>query len=400
MHYQSSSRKRSEARSEWTTLIGGMDEILTAPNPPLAGLEAITHHANTQAIILTYYRTLNPKVMRFSKPVYVRPQERAKWRKMKQDRIRVYAARLEADDYTKEHPSSCATALEVLLKYRTHRVLYGERFHAKHYPFKRNNTNFMDLPGEIRNSVSRLALVLDEPVEFAPKTYYNNENEGPVGRLLYQHRKELWSILRIVRVGKQISSEATDIFSGENEFRFTNLLGWYVLHSFLTAFGTKNVARLGQLSVCVLWRGLDYEHDTWDATLVHGTGIGEKLRAAASKKMNLPVRTTSHLRFEQARLVCIDMLHTCRDIRILRFILPHHYHFTDAPSIPQRYSYMMVSWRRGWPTRFSLSVSSHMKVEKITFREREVYIMLTRTLRRSTRQMGWLLGADGCILLP
>lgn len=173
-------------------------------------------------------------------------------------------------------------------------------------------------------------------MEWAPKAGDEYEVKSAY-HMAHEHRKKLQGVLNIARVNKQINREATDIFYGENQFRFTNSLGWYVLHSFLTMIGHKNAARLGHLTVCVPWRGHDEDVDSWDSSVVHGTDSGARQRPAAIRKVDLPIKATAPLRFEQARLACIQILQQCVDLRVLRIALPHTCRFEDVPSLPRRY---------------------------------------------------------------
>lgn len=54
----------------------------------------------------------------------------------------------------------------------------------------------------------------------------------------------------LLRVNKQLCSEATPVFYGENEFRFSNVTGWIALDFFLYKIGLDKSSMLRQVTVC------------------------------------------------------------------------------------------------------------------------------------------------------
>lgn len=121
----------------------------------------------------------------------------------------------------------------------------------------------MELSGETRNRVYRLLLVVEPAIEFCPKMARASRN-GP-GRL-YRHCEERWSrklkpMLRFLRLSKAINAEASDIFYGEDEFRFTNQEGWTYLEAFLATIGKVNTTRLRHVTVHVPWGGRGASND-------------------------------------------------------------------------------------------------------------------------------------------
>lgn len=71
-----------------------------------------------------------------------------------------------------------------------------------------------------------------------------------------QRYYKLKPILRLLRLNKDINAEASDIFYGENEFRFTNGEGWFFLRAFLETIGKANTARLRHIAVHTPWEGV------------------------------------------------------------------------------------------------------------------------------------------------
>ncbi|KAF2135718.1 uncharacterized protein K452DRAFT_303332 [Aplosporella prunicola CBS 121167] len=125
---------------------------------------------------------------------------------------------------------------EDLLPYRAYRILYGERKFAE---FSEPQTiGFMDLPTELR-------LMIYES-------------------LLEQESIELWNAPS--RIYRRINAEATPIFYGNNNFRFTNVNAWSILDAFLTTIKPKNAQWIRHLTIHVpfednwppeiLWRHL------------------------------------------------------------------------------------------------------------------------------------------------
>ncbi|KAF2167971.1 hypothetical protein M409DRAFT_53909 [Zasmidium cellare ATCC 36951] len=109
------------------------------------------------------------------------------------------------------------------------------------------------LPAELRVKVYEYAVTSDEAIEFCPEPYFYS-GLGPKHRRKgdwwddfdhakayhKQAMKRAAGCAALLRVNKQLCSEATPVFYGENEFRFSNVTGWIGLDLFLYKIGLEN----------------------------------------------------------------------------------------------------------------------------------------------------------------
>ncbi|EME85105.1 uncharacterized protein MYCFIDRAFT_83118 [Pseudocercospora fijiensis CIRAD86] len=114
-----------------------------------------------------------------------------------------------------------------LQPYSKSRKLYGERKFSKPHPAKPPAISFLDLSPELRNKIYELALVLDPAyVELSAKTtVFWEGNEKAREHHLKRYKYDIQRRLRFLRVCKQVYEEASPIFYGQNEFRFTSVKG-------------------------------------------------------------------------------------------------------------------------------------------------------------------------------
>lgn len=155
-------------------------------------------------------------------------------------------------------PSTMAS--KDLKPYRKFAKLVGERKFAQNYPLK--PFRLLDLPSEVRNQVYRDILVLDQPIELAPKsTGKHNSRAHDVHMKRFKH--VIMPRLHLLSTNRAVHAEATSVFYGENEFRFSNIEGWYILSSFLKTIGPDNAGLIRSIAVHVPWYGkaLDNRHD-------------------------------------------------------------------------------------------------------------------------------------------
>lgn len=131
--------------------------------------------------------------------------------------------------------------------------------------------SLVDLPAEIRNLIYHLALVKSEPLDLWPATRCNTIPISEGGYTIGDHngdgarfRLAIKSMRRglgvnLLRTCKTISSEATPILYGQNDFRFTMEDGWFSLHTFLTMICNRNRAHVKSISVFVPVESFFYE---------------------------------------------------------------------------------------------------------------------------------------------
>ncbi|KAF7193337.1 hypothetical protein HII31_05316 [Pseudocercospora fuligena] len=148
-----------------------------------------------------------------------------------------------------------------LQAYAKFRKLYGERKFSKPHPAKPFTASFLDLPAELRNRVYELVLVLDPAyVELSAKTtVYWVGNEKAREHHLKRYKYDIQRRLRLLRVCKQIYEEASPMFYGENEFRFTSVKGWYALATWIDQIRPRNQRLIRKISIHVPWRGKVYD---------------------------------------------------------------------------------------------------------------------------------------------
>ena len=93
---------------------------------------------------------------------------------------------------------------------------------------------------------------MEPAMELLPKTSIDNRRTpGHVYQRAMERYAKKKPILRLLRLNKAINAEASDIFYGENKFRFTNQEGWFYLRAFLETIGVKNTARLRHIALHV-----------------------------------------------------------------------------------------------------------------------------------------------------
>ena len=139
-----------------------------------------------------------------------------------------------------------------------------------------NSTGFFDLPLELRDQIYRELLVLDEAIELWPigehvlKTDPDDNDSMYIkyikpGAVYATHHRELRRRLwpKVLRVCKTVNVEASRIFYGNNEFRFSGGLGWTMLNSFLRTIGPSSCRMMRHLSVIA--PGLDAQHESKSA---------------------------------------------------------------------------------------------------------------------------------------
>lgn len=100
----------------------------------------------------------------------------------------------------------------------------------------------MDLAFELRISIYYYALVVNEPFDFNPAT------ELDLMAAMRIYRENLQPRVRVLRVSKQVHTEAAPIYYGQ-EFRFASSRGWIWLLHFIRTIGPQNTALLRKISV-------------------------------------------------------------------------------------------------------------------------------------------------------
>ncbi|KAK4502305.1 hypothetical protein PRZ48_005730 [Zasmidium cellare] len=328
------SSRNSETKAEATSSLPVAPHKALSKNPisPHA-LRQMTRYGNTLAVIQDAFVASNGSIALYmSAPIDTLPGKGPqKWLEEKQRRVEAHTKMLEANDYSWNARATCKPAHIALSKYRPFKKLYGERkFAHRHFTYpplpasttSAKSVTFLDLPGEIRNRIYRLALVFDEPFELVPKA--GGSKRAP-GRALVACKKQFAKSLgprKVLRVNKQVNKEASDIFYGENRFCFTAVVGWQVLRGFMATIGKDNAARLRKITVHIHWPGQDTKlNDSIDKCDLHGWDFGEVLSPEEFFEIHKPldkVRT-----FEEAYQECIKIFEDAGVLESLNLVLSY-----------------------------------------------------------------------------
>ncbi|KAI4617004.1 uncharacterized protein J4E87_008516 [Alternaria ethzedia] len=147
-----------------------------------------------------------------------------------------------------------------LRPYRRYTHIYGERKFQKPVN-KPQNVGFLDMPLEIRLMIYGHALEFDEPIELWPETgdmdteYYRRVRNGSRLRKMFGRRGA--RNLGLLRTCKQVCAEATEVFYGNNEFRFSGLNGHMVAYAFATKIGPRNLGFMKSMTMAIPCRSED-----------------------------------------------------------------------------------------------------------------------------------------------
>ncbi|KAF2770530.1 hypothetical protein EJ03DRAFT_360578 [Teratosphaeria nubilosa] len=141
-----------------------------------------------------------------------------------------------------------------LAPYRGYNKLFGERKYAKASPCK---ITFLSLPPEFRNAIYELHFIFNEPIEFLPLSPQTTR-KGPY-RVYVRESKHYYTkiqpALRFLRTCKLIHREASSIYYGENDFRFSGADGAHFARAFMLTIGQSNAALLRKIMLPIHFSG-------------------------------------------------------------------------------------------------------------------------------------------------
>jgi hypothetical protein len=146
---------------------------------------------------------------------------------------------------------------EALRVYRPYKVLEAERRKTKCDDRERQTLSFLDLPGEIRTQIYKLALVfesIETETQFRSRSHTiacagrDYQDAFEVSRHYKTWVKTVRPALGLLRVNKQVNAEAASVFYGHNEFRFTSHDGRDILEAFCRTIGEANTRRLAKIT--------------------------------------------------------------------------------------------------------------------------------------------------------
>jgi len=201
--------------------------------------------------------------------------------------------------------------------------------------------HFLRLSAEIRNIIYDFALVKNDPINFWPASedvditagprasratgvnggprYYSGDTM-PVAAEILAMRQRL--AVNLLRTCKTINAEATAVFYGGNDFRFTMEDGWVPLHHFLTTIGKQNRGHIKSVSVFVPILAMYYLlRSSMAATPLFGD-------VAALTAMDIPIEQQT-MRVPEAVKGCCTMWMEEKSLRELFLVMPAGLHLDD-----------------------------------------------------------------------
>ncbi|KAF2124366.1 hypothetical protein P153DRAFT_400995 [Dothidotthia symphoricarpi CBS 119687] len=124
---------------------------------------------------------------------------------------------------------------------------------AKPFPFER-------LPSELRLQIYRKLLVRPEPIDLWPHIRYNMMYNCNLQRatVMREYQSTNRPRVALLRVSKLIHEEASEVFYGENEWRFSGINGWMVMSCWLNTIQFRHFRFLKTVTVHVPFLGKDY----------------------------------------------------------------------------------------------------------------------------------------------
>ena len=214
---------------------------------------------------------------------------------------------------------------DTLQPYRKYTKLFGERKFAKSQP--NLHLRFLDLPPEVRNEIYRQALTFKDGIDLAPKSTGIQGNGFAWKQRRKHYRYEILPRLKLLRTNKQVYEEAASIFYGENEFRFTNGKGWYVLSAFLRTIGQQNCGRLRSIAIHVPWYG-EAEDNRFDG-LEESQGTMSWMMRELDRMGLRHVRWARSFNLKASVTRCVRILESSGSLTSVRLLLPDSYRFRD-----------------------------------------------------------------------
>ena len=185
-----------------------------------------------------------------------------------------------------------------------------------------------------------MLLVTDSAIELAPTT---TQSGYMFCDSVKKHYIPLNAILGVLRLNSQINKEASDIFYGENDFRFSSDQGWYYMFGFLRTIGSENISRLRSLNVCVPWKGEEGVKDTY---ATHDD-FERKVHGIIMKGMGIRLGQTSLDTFERTVKSSLSLLKANPGLKQMRLILPSTYVFETIPVDPTTLTRTLGLWDVG-----------------------------------------------------
>lgn len=192
----------------------------------------------------------------------------------------------------------------------------------------------MDLPNELMLKIYEQGLVVEGGIEFCPEPFYLHRHAADphvhaavkagfqTARHYHDQRyqEKVLAHNQLMRVSKRVYKDASSVFFGGNEFRFSNSSGWFALDRFLYKLGMERANLLRQITVVhpdftVLPTSLSLERHFWDAMISRlGNLAGDRLATFFQQS-----------RWFDAQMITPDpvlVLEKTKTLRNLRLLLP------------------------------------------------------------------------------
>lgn len=128
---------------------------------------------------------------------------------------------------------------------------------------------------ELRLRIYRGCLVQEAPIELWPHVKHNTKDNANLQRAITFgiYRTNVQPCLRLCRTNRLIHKEASQIFYGENKWRFSGINGWIVFSCWLYTVGWANYRWLKHVSIHIALPGRDYVVYPTSETSDHDVGI-------------------------------------------------------------------------------------------------------------------------------
>ncbi|ORX97813.1 hypothetical protein BCR34DRAFT_160345 [Clohesyomyces aquaticus] len=126
-------------------------------------------------------------------------------------------------------------------------------------PLKGKPFPFMSMPPELRCEVYRMHLLSSDTIELWPHVRHNVMWSANSRRKasIFEHAK-FQDKLKLLRVSRTVHREASAIFYGETEFRFSGINGWMICSTWLNTIGPQHFQCLKRLTIHVPFPGIDH----------------------------------------------------------------------------------------------------------------------------------------------
>lgn len=216
----------------------------------------------------------------------------------------------------------------------------------------------MQLPPEIRLQVYSYNLVQDSPIELWPHARSNTTYTSVFfRRCAFEYYRRITASLYLLRVCKTINEEASGIFYGHNEFRFSGLNAWMVLDAFAHTIGPHHFELIRHLIVHVPFAGQDhmalprFVHQTYSERMCISRYQTSHF-ATFLRRHGLCIPRGWTYRGSFAR--CTDMLSESPQLRTLKLVLPPTFYIWHTRPSRRCHNPMTWYWRRLYSVKCTL----------------------------------------------